>query len=70
MDWSQILTIISANIALFFWFRTESNAHRRQMHEASELHRKQILNLINEISVELKEFHRIMCPAERGHRWK
>ena len=57
MDWSQALAIIAANIVLFFWLRTESNADRRQIQVETSADRRDFLHLIREIKDELKEFH-------------
>ncbi len=57
MDWTQVLTIIGANIVLFFWLRTESNSDRRQMQQESAADRRDLLQLIREIKDELKDFH-------------
>ena len=70
MDWSQVLTIIAANIALFFWLRTESNADRRQMQQETSADRRDLLQLIREIKDELKEFHGRMCSIEERNKGK
>jgi len=57
MDWSQVLTIIAANLGIFLWLRTESAADRRQMQTESAADRRDILHLIREIKDELKEHH-------------
>ena len=61
MDWTQLLTIIGANlgttIALFIWARTEANQDRRQ-----------ILDLIRNIQDEMKDFHGRLCAIEERNR--
>lgn len=64
MDWSQVFTIIGANIAIFFWLRTESNADRRQIQQEMSNDRRDLLQLIREIKDELKDFHGRMCSIE------
>jgi hypothetical protein len=64
MEWYQVLTIIGANFALFFWLRTEANADRRQMQAESAADRRDILGLIREIKDELREFHGRLCDIE------
>ncbi len=57
MDWTQVFTIIGANVALFFWLRTESSADRRQMQQEAAADRRDLLTLIREIKEESKDFH-------------
>lgn len=57
MDWSQVFTIIAANIILFFWLRTEANADRRQMQQEVSADSRDLLQLICEIKDELRDFH-------------
>jgi hypothetical protein len=64
MDWSQVLTILGANLAIFFWLRTESNADRRQIQQEAAADRKDFLLLIREIKDELKDFHARLCVIE------
>jgi hypothetical protein len=70
MDWSQVFTIIGANIALFFWLRTEANADRRQMQSEVSADRRDLLQLIREIKDELKDFHGRMCSIEERNKSK
>lgn len=64
MDWTQVLTIVGANIGIFLWLRSESSADRRQMQDTAAADRKDILTLIREIKDELKEFHGRLCQIE------
>lgn len=57
MDWSQVFTVIGANIILFFWLRTEASADRRQMQQEASADRRDLLQLIREIKDELKDYH-------------
>lgn len=57
MDWTQVLTIVGANIGIFLWLRSESSADRRQMQQESANDRRDILQIIREIQNEAKEFH-------------
>ena len=70
MDWSQVFTIIAANIILFFWLRTESNADRRQFQQETAADRRDLLQLIREIKDEFKDFHGRMCSLEERNRGK
>lgn len=46
MDWTQVLTIVGSNIALFLWARAESRSDMRMM-----------LGMIDGIQKEMKDFH-------------
>ena len=70
MDWTQVLTIIGANLAIFFWLRTEANADRRQIQQESAADRRDILQLIREIKEELKDFHGRLCAIEERKKNK
>ena len=61
MEWSQVLAIIAGNAAMFFpiffWLRTEANADRRD-----------IINILNEMKNEMKEFHGRLCAIEERNK--
>lgn len=44
-------------LPIFFWLRIEANADRRD-----------ILNIIREIQVEMKEFHGRLCAIEERNK--
>lgn len=68
MDWMQVLTMIGANIGMFFWLRLESSADRRQMQQEAAADRRDLLTLIREIKDELKDFHGRMIAIEQRTR--
>lgn len=53
MDWTQVLTIVASNLALFIWARTEANQDRRDM-----------MSLMKSIQDEMKDFHGRLCAIE------
>lgn len=57
MDWTQVLTIVGANIGIFLWLRSESSADRRQMQQDAASDRRDLLQIIREIKEEMKDFH-------------
>ena len=69
MDWMQVLTMVGANVGIFIWLRTESNADRRQMQAESAADRRDLLSLIREIKDELKDFHGRMCSIEEKNKF-
>ncbi len=61
MDWTQALTIVASNIALFLWARTESRAD----HRALETWTKDMLGAIHQ---EMKDFHGRLCAIEERNK--
>lgn len=59
MDWTQVLTIVGSNLALFLWSRAESRADTRM-----------ILALIDGIQKEMKDFHGRLCAIEERNKAK
>lgn len=57
MDWTQVLTIVASNIALFLWVRSES----RSDHRALEAWTK---DMMTTIQTEMKDFHGKLCAIE------
>lgn len=57
MDWTQVLTIIAANIGIFLWLRSEASADRRE-----------IMQVIREIQAEMKDFHTRLIKIEEGRK--
>ncbi len=70
MDWSQILTIIGSNLALFIWARTEANSDRKQLENIINADRKDMLQIIREIKDEIKDFHGRLCAIEERGKGK
>ena len=61
MDWTQVLTIVGSNLALFLWVRTES----RSDHRALESWTKE---MISAIQTEMKDFHGRLCAIEERNK--
>ncbi len=57
MDWSQVLTIIIAQGAMFLWARRESRADYRRCED-----------LISAIHNEIKDFHGRLCAIEEKRK--
>ena len=53
MEWAQFFGLIFIVIGFFFWNRTEANSDRKEM-----------LNLMNAIELEMKDFHNRLCALE------
>ena len=63
MDWTQVLTIIASNLALFLWARSESRAD----HRALESWTKEMIGVIQQ---EIKDFHGRLCAIEERTKEK
>lgn len=59
MEWTQFFILILTVGGLFFWNRSESNSDRRDM-----------MNMINSIHDEIKDFHGRLCAIEERNRGK
>lgn len=59
MDWVQVLTIIAANIGMFWWLRSETNNDRRELHQ-----------MWREMKNETKDFHGRLLLIEEKNRGK
>ncbi len=61
MEWYQVLSIIAANLAMFFWLRIEGNADRREMSSM-------IRQFKDEVQKEMKDFHGRLCAIEERNK--
>jgi hypothetical protein len=50
MDWTQVITIVGSNLALFLWARTESRADYRALEAWTK-------DMMATIQAEMKDFH-------------
>jgi hypothetical protein len=61
MDWTQVLTILGTNVALFLWARAESRADYRNLEAWTK-------EMISAIQAEMKDFHGRLCAIESKGR--
>lgn len=55
MEWTQVLTIIMANLVMFLWLRSEASEDRRELN-----------GMLNAMKEETKDFHgRLISLEER-----
>lgn len=66
MDWIQFAIFVGSTVGLFFWNRSESNADRRE----AAADRRDMLQLIRNIEIEIKDFHGRLCAIEEKNRDK
>jgi len=70
MEWTQVLTIIASNLALFIWARTEANSDRKQLENIINADRRDMLQILREMKEELKDFHGRLCAIEERNKNK
>ncbi len=68
MDWSQVLTVLGGNIALFLWATRQARTDFYHMDKKTDDSRKEITQLIVAIQNEMKDFHNRLCDIERSKK--
>lgn len=72
MDWIQFTVFFLGNSVLGFtlwlWNRTEGAAERREILAKTCADRREIMNLLNAIQAEIKDFHGRLCAIEEKKR--
>lgn len=68
MDWTQVLTILGGNIALFLWATRQARSDFLYLDRKIEDHRKEMTQLIREIHEEMKDFHNRLCNIEERNK--
>lgn len=58
------ITIVGVVLAMMFWVRSEANSLRNDAKED----RKDFLNLIRAMEVEVRDFHGRLCEIERKRK--
>lgn len=64
MDWTQVLTIVGGNMALFLWATRQARSDYLHLDKKLEEHRKEVSQLIKAIQEEIKDFHNRLCKIE------
>lgn len=81
MDWTQVLTMIGANIvliaacmgtsiSLFLWCRSEAREDQQHLDNKIDAQRKETQDLIKAIHLEIKDFHTRLCAIEERSKRK
>jgi hypothetical protein len=71
MDWSQVLTILGGNIALFLWAVRQSRADFLHLDRKLDENRKETNLIVKSIQEEVVDFHsRIIQMEERRGKIK
>lgn len=75
MEFNTLVTILASTGAIivsmftmFLWVRAEANNDRRAMQAIQREDRKDLLELIQTIQLEMKDFHARLCIIEQHKR--
>jgi hypothetical protein len=63
-------TIILSMFGMFLWVRSEANNDRRSMQAIQREDRKDFLEIIRAIEMEMKDFHNRLCLIEMERKTK
>lgn len=64
MDWTQVLTILGGNIALFLWATRQARADFLHLDRKLDENRKETNQIVKAIQEEIKDFHSRLCKIE------
>jgi hypothetical protein len=68
MDWSQVLTILGGNIAMFLWATRQARSDFLHLDKKMEDNRRETNQLIRSIQEEIKDFHERLCAIEERNK--
>lgn len=68
MDWSQVLTILGGNLAMFLWATRQARSDFLHLDKKLDENRKETTAIINAIREEIKDFHNRLCTIEERNR--
>ena len=64
MDWTQVLTILVGNMALFLWATRQARTDFLHLDKKLDENRKETNSLVKAIQDEMKDFHNRLCKIE------
>jgi len=68
MDWTQVLTILGGNMALFLWATKQSRTDFLHLDKKIEDHRRETNSILKAIQDEIKDFHNRLCAIEERNK--
>ncbi len=68
MDWTQVLTILGGNMALFLWATRQARTDFLHLDRKLEENRKETNSVIKAIQEEIKDFHNRLCRIESDRK--
>lgn len=57
MDWSQVITILGGNMALFLWATRQARSDFLHLDKKLDENRKETQQIVKAIQEEVKDFH-------------
>ncbi len=70
MEWTQVLTIAGANIAMFLWSVRQSNTFYLHLDKKMDDNKRETNSLIHAIHNEMKDFHERLFKLEQERNKK
>jgi hypothetical protein len=70
MDWSQVLTVLGGNMAMFLWAVRQGRSDFLHLDKKLDENRKETNNLIKAIQEEMKDFHERLFSLEERNKNK
>jgi hypothetical protein len=70
MDWTQVLTILGGNMALFMWSTRQARTDFLHLDRKLEENRKETTQIVRAIQEEVKDFHNRLCKIEESRHVK
>jgi len=70
MDWTQVLTILGGNMALFMWATRQARSDFLHLDKKLDENRKEANQIIKAIQAEVRDFHNRLCKIEMSKRNK
>lgn len=68
MDWTQVLTILGGNMALFMWATRQARTDFLHLDRKLEENRKETQQIVRAIQIEVKDFHDRLCAIEERNK--
>ena len=68
MDWTQVLTVLGGNMALFLWATRQARTDFLHLDKKLDENRKETFQIIRSIQEEIKDFHNRLCAIEERNR--
>ena len=65
MDWSQVMTILGGNMALFLWATRQARSDFLHLDRKLEENRKETTLIVKAIQEEVKDFHNRMIEKRK-----
>lgn len=68
MDWTQVLTILGGNMALFLFALRQSRTDFLHLDRKLEENRRETTQIVKAIQEEVRDFHDRLCAIEERNR--